>query len=275
MNRPWLYADELFDKVNDGRMTIESLRRKLRNTYKTIAEIEDIALDKGIVIHEAFQGDEVEGKLLIASPSRQLYLDLLVKSEKTPLEENQSASSMSFSDVVKGVKNYIYSLFETWKEELLREEVETSAENETSIVLRGAIDFDGFLLVGDAGVIALNEAMDYLESIGEDIKESVELYQIPHHGSRHNVNPSTLDRMFGERVNEGVTTGKIAIASVAKDSDHPLRIVTNAYLRRGVRPFKTDENITCHSCGNMPMRNWGHSEMIEFSREVEEYNENS
>ncbi len=48
---------------------------------------------------------------MIASPSRQLYLDLLVKSEKTPLEESQSASSMSFSDVIKGVKNYIlYSL---------------------------------------------------------------------------------------------------------------------------------------------------------------------
>lgn len=162
---------------------------------------------------------------------------------------------MSFSDVVKSVKDYVYSLLETWKEELLREQVETSAENETSVVLRGVIDFNGFLLVGDAGVRALNKAMDYLDSIGEDIKESVELYQIPHHGSRHNINPSTLDRMFGGKVKEGETTGKIAIASVAKDSNYPFRIVTNAYLRRGVRPFKTDENITCLSCGNMPMRN--------------------
>ncbi len=59
MNRPWLYADELLDKVNDGRMTVESLHRKLRDTYKTIAEIEDIALEKEIAIHEAFQGDDL------------------------------------------------------------------------------------------------------------------------------------------------------------------------------------------------------------------------
>ena len=273
MNRPWLYADELFDKVNDGRMTIESLRRKLRNTYKTIAEIEDIALEKGIAIHEAFQGDEIEGKLLIASPSRQLYLDFLVKSEKTPLEESQSASSMFFSDFVKSVKNYVYSLLETWTKELLREEVETSAENETSIVLRGVIGFDGFFLVGDAGVIALNEAMDYLESIGEDIKGSVELYQIPHHGSRHNVNPSTLNRMLGSKLNEGETRNYCAVASVAEDSDHPLKMVTNAYIRRGARVPDT-KGITFWYCkGNMPPRYCDNAHYIEFSHVVEAYEE--
>ena len=273
MNRPWLYADELFDKVNDGRMTRESLRRKLRDTYKTIADIEDIALEKGIAIHEAFQGDEIEGKLLIASPSRQFYLDLLVESEKTPLVEDKSPLSMLFSDVIKGVKNYRYSLFETWTKELLREEVETSAENETSIILRGKIDFDGFLLVGDAGVRALNEAMDYLDSIGEDIRNSVELYQIPHHGSRHNVNPSTLDRMLGSKLPEGGTRGYCAVASVAENSDHPLKMVTNAYIRRGARVPNT-KGITFWYCkGNMPPRYCDNAKYVEFSHFVEAYEE--
>lgn len=273
MNRPWCYADELFDKVNDGRMTRNSLRRKLREKFNTIADIEDIALEKGIAIHEAFQGEEIGGKLLIASPSKQLYLDLLVKSEKTPLEESQSASNMLFSDFVKSVKNYVYSLLETWKKELLREEVETSAENETSIVLRGAIGFDGFLLVGDAGVRALNEAIDYLESIGEDIKEFVELYQIPHHGSRHNINPSTLDRMLGSKLPEGGTRGYCAVASVAANSDHPLKIVTNAYIRRGARVPDTKGITFWYRKGNMPPRYYDNAKYVEFSRFVEAYEE--
>lgn len=38
MNRPWKYVDDLFDKINDGRITKESLARRLREKYKTIAD---------------------------------------------------------------------------------------------------------------------------------------------------------------------------------------------------------------------------------------------
>ena len=46
MNRPWKYVDDLFDKINDGRITKESLARRLREKYKTIADIEDMAKEK-------------------------------------------------------------------------------------------------------------------------------------------------------------------------------------------------------------------------------------
>ncbi len=273
MNRPWLYIEELWEKVKDGRITKESLYRRLREKYKTIAEIEDIALEKNITIYEAFQGEEIEGKLLIASPSKKFYLTLLVASEKTPLEENKSSLSMLLSEVVKSVKNYAYSLLETWTKELLREDVETSPENETSIVLRGIIDFDGFLLVGDAGVRALNEAIDYLESLYEDVKNDVQFYQVPHHGSRRNINPSTLNRMLGSKVAEGETRNKTAIASVAKNSDHPLKMVTNAYIRRGVTVYKTDGITFWHHKGDMPERLCDTATPVSFSEKVEAYEE--
>ena len=38
MNLPWLYVDELFDKVDDGRITKESLKNRLR-TYGEINSI--------------------------------------------------------------------------------------------------------------------------------------------------------------------------------------------------------------------------------------------
>ena len=42
--------------------------------------------------------------------------------------------------------------------------------------------------------------------------------QIPHHGGRHNVSPSILDRLIGEIVDEDETIGKTAFVSVVSSS---------------------------------------------------------
>lgn len=270
MNMPWLYSDDLFDKISDGRITKESLKRRLREKYKTIANIEDIANEQGITIYPAFQGAYVEDKLLILSPSKQFYLDLLVESEKTPLEESEAFSKDEiFGIIAKYIKEYVLDLMESWDVETLREDVKTSAENETSVVIRGLIDESGFLLTGDAGIRALTEALNYMELLGEDCMTEVSFYQLPHHGSRHNVSPSILDRMLGEKVKNNETRNKTAYASVAKDSDHPLKMVTNAYIRRGVKTYKTNGNVIRHHVGNMPKRNWASINKIEFSDYVE------
>lgn len=273
MNRPWLYVDELWYKVSDGRITKDSLYRRLRENYKNIADIEDLALAKGIPIFEAFQGMNIERKLLILSPSKQFYIDLIVESEKALFNENRSTLSMLFADSYKVLKKYFFSLFETWKNEHLRENVETSPENETSIILHENINRDGFLLVGDAGVRALNQAMDYLEYSMEDIRYSVQLYQIPHHGSRHNINPSTLNRMVGPILAEGETKNCYAIASVTENSDHPLKIVVNAYVRRGARVPNMNGITFWYHTGNMPDRLYNTVKYFRLSNWVEAYEE--
>ena len=274
MNRPWLYVDELFDKVNDGRITKQSLRERLRNNYETIADIENIAEENKIPIYEAFEGTYVENEILILSPEKQFYLDLLVESEKTPLQEQAAFNQDGlFGRIANAVKAYIVNKFEDWDIETLRENEETSAENETSVVLRGVVEGDGFLLTGDAGIRALNKAIDYMEQIGEDVISEISFYQIPHHGGRHNVSPSLLDRMVGQRVKKGATRNKTAYASVAEGSDHPLKMVTNAYIRRGVSTYETNGNTICHHCGQMPKRGWTQLKMIEFADYVEEWDD--
>ena len=274
MNRPWLYVDELFDKVNDGRITKQSLRERLRNNYETIADIENIAEENKIPIYEAFEGTYVENEILILSPEKQFYLDLLVESEKTPLQEQAAFNQDGlFGRIANAVKAYIVNKFEDWDIETLRENEETSAENETSVVLRGLVEGDGFLLTGDAGIRALNKAIDYMEQIGEDVISEISFYQIPHHGGRHNVSPSLLDRMVGQRVKKGATRNKTAYASVAEGSDHPLKMVTNAYIRRGVSTYETNGNTICHHCGQMPKRGWTQLKMIEFADYVEEWDD--
>lgn len=273
MNRPWLYVDDLYEKVSDNRITPESLEKRLKDKYKYIAEIEQIAEDNNIPIYEAFQGNKIENELLILSPSKEFYLDLIIESDKTPLEEDSKAhKENTFSKLCSFAKEYFLSLIENWTQEMLRDDVQTSSENESSVVIRGLIDGAGFLLTGDAGIRALNNAVDYMELIGEDIKSEISFYQIPHHGGRHNLGPSILDRMIGNIVNEGEKRAKTAIASVAENSDHPLKMVTNAFIRRGVRVCKTEGKVLWHHSGDMPNRKgWISCNNIEFSDFVEEW----
>lgn len=272
MNRPWKYIDDLFDKVDDGRITKESLKKRLREKYKTIADIEDVAEEKKISICEAFQGTYVENEILILSPQKQFYLDLLVESEKTPFTENATLRQDGLvSKIFSAVKEAALNVLETWNIETLRENEKTSAENETSVILRGKVDGKGFVLTGDAGIRALDRAIKYMKSIGENPVLDISFYQIPHHGGRHNISPSILNKLIGEKVDNGVSRNKVAFVSVAQDSDHPLKMVTNAYIRRGVATHKTNGNVICHSNGKMPDRGWSSLSAIEFSDYVEEW----
>ncbi len=92
MNRSWLYVDDVFDKVSDGRITKDSLQRRLKEKYKYVSELEEIANEKGIKIIETFQGEVIEDQVIVMSPTKEFYLDLLVESDKTPLMAAENSS---------------------------------------------------------------------------------------------------------------------------------------------------------------------------------------
>ena len=46
MNRPWLYIDDVWDSVSDGRITKESLCERLKKEYQYISDLEKMAEDK-------------------------------------------------------------------------------------------------------------------------------------------------------------------------------------------------------------------------------------
>lgn len=79
--------------------------------------------------------------------------------------------------------------------------------------------------------------------------------------------------MLGAIAEEGNYTGKVAFASVANDSDHPLQMVVNAFTRRGVKVYKTKGNVIRHS-KNMPDREgWVSLVKLEFEQKIEEWDE--
>ena len=229
-----------------------------------------MAEDKKIEICEAFQGKIIECQLEILSPSKEFYLELMIESNKTPLEKSNVHESAA-RKIVNELVQYVKNLIESWTAEKLREDVETTSENEMSVVVLGKMDEENFLLTGDAGIRALDKAISYADEKDETIKDTVKFLQIPHHGGRHNVSPSILDRLIGEIVDEDETIGKTAFVSVAKDSDHPLQMVVNAFTRRGVKVYKTEGNIIHHH-KNMPAREgWSALEKLNFEEKVEEW----
>ena len=262
MNRPWLYVDELFPKVYDGGVTKASLEKRLRESYPYADALETLAKDKGIPIQEGFQGTDIDGHLTILSPSRDFYLQLLVESSKTPLHED-----------AHNLLAYIKNAIETWTNELIREDVETSAENESSIVVLGDMGEERFLLTGDAGIRALGAAADYAERNIYSL-QTVKVQQIPHHGGRHNVSPSILNRVVGRIVPKGTAPTKTAVVSVAAGTDHPKKMVVNAYIRRGAKVYEARTSTLQHHCGDMPPREgWNTVDPLKFSEEVEDWKE--
>ena len=204
MNRPWLYIDELYSQIDDGRITKESLQRRLKENFNYIATIESLAKSYNIPITEVFAPALIENKFMVLSPSRKFYLDLLVESNKTPLEESSDnivKGKATVSSLLGKIYLKVKNLLESWFDEELRENVSTSAENETSVVLLG-IDEKNFLLTGDSGVRGLRKAIDYANIEGFSLKNIIKFYQVPHHGGRHNVSPSILNDLIGSIVAE-------------------------------------------------------------------------
>lgn len=264
MNRPWKFIDNLYECVKDGRITRDSLKARLLERYKNIAKIEEIANERNIRILDGFQGSGYDN-FVILSPSQDEYINYLKESEKTPAMESVSCLDKTFSCQSSGI------CYETWNRETLNENVITDPENETSIVLLGVMgEGRNFILTGDAGVRAMTSALNFAKRKNIDLSKCAKI-QIPHHGGRHNVSPDLLNKLIGSIRERESKPDRVAIASVGFHSDHPRRVVVNAFIRRGCVVLKTNGSTIRTSCGAMPERQgWQTCVPLEFNNIVEE-----
>lgn len=253
INRPWIYAEELLPRF-ETYTSVDALRRKLRSIYDATAALEDLAKEKNIPIRDPLQGVTI-GAFSVLAPSRSRYLDLVVESERTPEAVEEQASNTTWDGIVRVVKaaaNYIKSL---WGDEYFPPSP-TSRENEMSVVQTAFLNGERILLTGDAGREALQEAIDYLQRIGIELP-GIDVFQVPHHGGRHNVTTEILDQILGERLAQlPKETTWVAICSAAKaDEDHPRKSVIRAMLHRGGH-FSTTENGTVRKANGILREGW-------------------
>lgn len=268
VNFPWDYIDDVWDNLSDHRKTKDSLKQEMKEKFPYLASLEE-NIDVG-KIHSAFQGDVIEDKWTILSPTREHFISKIISSGKMPLkEEVENANEKSFIlEAVRKIKKWIK---EQWYKDTLYDNPHVSAENEMSIVMLGELD-KTILLTGDAGVEGLEIACDYAERLGIDLPNNVDIFQIPHHGGRHNLTVDIMNKMVGEILEENEVKAAKAIASTSKqngDKQYPRRAVANAYRRRGVLVESTNGETIYWNCDYPDRDGWSSVEPLDFFNEVE------
>lgn len=191
MNRPWKDAGLKPEHFKDGRITENSLAARLRDAFAMADDIEDIANEKKIPICRAFQGDNlVPDVLTVLAPTKKSYRNFLLASGKSPDTYVDELNKKSYQKVELEEETYDESGIIQWFDE-----EETSEVNQTSLVLSLQIGEEHFLLTGDVGKATLTNALDFYENLHwGNSSHDFTVVQLPHHGSRKNINPDILNR---------------------------------------------------------------------------------
>lgn len=281
---PWALATEV-PHFFKGNWSKDGLSAAIKKEYDIVSEIVDLALAAQTTqkIYYPFQGSQI-GPFTVLSPDKSTYLHLLPQFEKTP-EPNQQlleAANMWIGKAAPAglwqhmlekaaakVSNWVP---EGWSHERLKDGGQTSASNESSVILYGNLgDGNRVLLTGDAGVNALTWAINYAKGNGQ-VLQHFSFVQIPHHGSRRNVGPTVLNELLGLPQLEHSPSRFTAFVSAPKDDDqHPRKIVLNAFMRRGGRVIATQGSNKVHWGGFPPRSGYSAVEPLPFSSSVEAY----
>jgi beta-lactamase superfamily II metal-dependent hydrolase len=268
MHLPWDHNQGLADKFHDGRITDNSISEKLKKALNKAHELYTLAVSKGIKVKEPFTGLlDTKGNVKILGPSLEYYEDLIPEFDGMP--ETKSLSAIVEDAFYKALTS-IKKLFASWGDDQIQDDSSTSAKNNSSAITQIIVDDRRLIFTGDAGIDALNHAADQLERCF--FPAEIRFIQIPHHGSRHNVGPSVLNRLIGNPVAAGVTRPITAIASTAKQGEpkHPRKAVLNAFTHRGTKVLAT-RGVGVRHHYNAPSRSgWTSLEPEPYHWEYEE-----
>lgn len=271
MNCPWDYMDEIFEYAPRFR-NISNLEKRLKECYPKLYDLEVLAKSKGIKIKEPFQGQTI-GEFTVMSPSKDFYIDMIVSSKKSrglehPEISTEDSNSL-FTGLVESVKKFIQK---PWGYELFSSE-QTDPENETSVVQFATLCNSKILLTGDAGKEALAEVIKYDENTTHHFP-GVNFFQIPHHGSRKNINEDVLNKILGPTLSteENKFTTVASVSSVtAVQKEYPRRMVIRAMNHRGGRVYTNTNGCLHYYSKHAPSRNgFSPSIPMKYPKEVEE-----
>jgi beta-lactamase superfamily II metal-dependent hydrolase len=131
----------------------------------------------------------------------------------------------------------------------------SNPRNNSSVITLLRLAGKRILLTADAGVPAIERALDYADTARLPATKP-DVVQIPHHGSRRNGSSALLDRVLGEATGEERGASFVNVVS-RQDPKHPSGRIVNAYKRRGYPYFWTAGTSYCWS-EDAPVRaGWG------------------
>lgn len=236
--RPWKYAAQLLPLFKRFQNPW-NLAVRLRETYSNLAELEKLALDKGIEVREPFFGQKI-GEFRVLSPTEEHFWSMLLESEKTPDQViNKFDESLD-----RAIRISYHWLSDKWGFEYFSRE-ETSCDNEMSVVQWANFDGVDILLTGDAGRRALRNVIDSSSQAGLILPlKNESKIQVPHHGSRRNVDAFLLDYLLGgkspKRISPDDMNRTAYVCASGDDDEHPKKAVVRGFMHRGARVFTTE-----------------------------------
>lgn len=258
IHRPWISSKDFLSMFKDGRITNNSLKERLKDALNIVSEIESLAKSKRITLKEPFTGLTFDdGVITILGPTQDFYKKLLPQFRCTPEPINESLLSKAFS----AVKDTVQMVAEAIHIETLDESGETSPENNSSVISLFSYAGKKVLFTGDAGIPALKSVIEIANYNNIPLND-LHVLQVPHHGSKRNVSPDILNSL----------KAKSAYISCPKEGDpkHPAKKVTNALIRRNMKPFHTKGNILCHRHNTSKRVGYSSATQIPFYNQVEE-----
>jgi beta-lactamase superfamily II metal-dependent hydrolase len=259
MHRPWEHAADIKSMFKNGRLTVTGLEENFAKSLQNASDLEDLATKKGIKIVEPFAGvKNADGSVVILGPSLDYYQSLLPNFRQAPEAKAEVGFVQKF---VSGVKEAAKMLAESLDIETLDDTGETSAENNTSAIVLFTHNGKRLLFTGDAGIPAINAAIQYAESNNINVS-NLDFLDVPHHGSKRNIGPTILNKL----------RPKLAYVSAAPEGEpkHPAKKVTNALHRRGCVTYVTQGKSIWHHCDAPAREGYGPITPIPFYEQVEE-----
>ena len=217
---------------------------------EAVDDLVRVARRHDVTVTEPFTGETRFGGILtIAGPTSEYYESLLDAARLGAVKA--AAASRGLGAAVGVALHKLASqAVEVLPIETLTDLGETSESNNSSVITLLTIDGERLLLTGDAGIPALTNAADYIDAHPSPTLP-FKHFQAPHHGSRHNVGPTILDRLLGPET--GLKRGHASISASDKAPKHPSPKVANALLRRGY-PAYTNEKVGVHFPYGVPDR---------------------
>lgn len=241
---PWKHIDQniLTAALNKSEVVAKRVVTIVRASVETAQDLFNAITARGKIIVEPFQGARI-GFLFVCGPSQQYYEQLLKDFSDLEKLKSMEESMIAYERQSLG-EGLLGSNVQGQQLEVSSSglgEAPTEPENNSSTILWMKHADDGLLFTADAGVEALMAAKQaYI--IGD-----LRWMQIPHHGSRRNVNEGLI----------GYFKPKTACVLADGTKKHPRRAVVNAFKAVGTEVFSTHYPNGCHlwfHLGEVPSR---------------------
>ena len=236
---PWNHTHHMFTRTKDGRRTAKSLGNSFDQTLSILLNTLEKSDAKNI---EPFAPLKLYGlNLHIIGPTPKFYRDTLYKFSGMEGAESSGPSNIYEEEP---------SLYQSSMDHFL-DDPKTSPKNDTSVItlLRDDNNEPVALFTGDAGVDAINRALDTADAEGLKYK-GVYLFQIPHHGSIKNISEELINRIDPKNT---------YVSAPPNKAEHPSPLLINFLIKRNTPIYHvqdTDGIVFYHGTPNR-RPSWG------------------